>query len=333
MLILLKTPDINLKNTIMSHKNYIYILLIYLFSISFVSCQEEEKYTEYIAIPKTEIGKKLVENTDLIALVYNDTTYEVKSGVSVTELGFLSMTGYATHMFIYQVDLTYPEIHIEVSTPYNKPVFGRQKMTEQATYEDSEDDVVLGGINGDFFDMNSGVPFGIVYKDGVAIKTYAKPPSGVPSDEFHWFAITNENKAIIGNQDNYDDLKSDFQEAIGGGVMLLQNGKIQPQTIISLDPRTTVGVTEDGTEVYFLVVDGRYFSYSSGMNYLELADCMKALGVFNAVNLDGGGSSTFFMRNEQDPNSEYFEIINHPSDNGGEEREVANGLLIKSLNK
>jgi len=316
----------------MSYKNYL-LILIYLFSISFVSCQEEVKYTEYIAIPKTETGKKLVENTDLVAIVYNDTTYELKSGVSVTEFGFLSMTGYATHMFIFHVDLTEPNINIEVSTPNNSPIFGLQKMTEQAIYEDSEDDVVLGGVNGDFFDMNSGEPFGIVYKAGVAIKTYAKPPSGVPSDEFHWFAITNENKAIIGNQDNYDDLKSDFQEASGCGVILLQSGKILSNTSTALEPRTTVGVTEDGTEVYFLVVDGRYYSYSSGMNYLELAKCMKALGAFDAANLDGGGSSTFFIRDSGIANNGHFNVINHPSDNGGEERAVANGFVIKFLNK
>lgn len=96
----------------------------------------------------------------------------------------------------------------------------------------------------------------------------------------------------------------------------------------SVEPRTAVGVSEDGTKVYMLVIDGRNFWYSNGMNYDELGECMMALGSYNAINLDGGGSSTFFIRTTPSFSANRFKMINWPSDGGGKERAVANGLLI-----
>jgi exopolysaccharide biosynthesis protein len=68
------------------------------------------------------------------------------------------------------------------------------------------------------------------------------------------------------------------------------------------------------------------------MSFEELGKCMMALGAYNSVNLDGGGSTTFFIRNTSEFADGRFEVRNWPSDNGGKERAVANGLLIVSNN-
>ena len=59
-------------------------------------------------------------------------------------------------------------------------------------------------------------------------------------------------------------------------------------------PRTAAGVTSDGRTLILVVVDGRQQGYSIGVTLPELADIMIGLGAANAINLDGGGSTTFY---------------------------------------
>lgn len=61
-------------------------------------------------------------------------------------------------------------------------------------------------------------------------------------------------------------------------------------------PRTAAGVTEDGRTLILVVVDGRQPGHSIGVTLPELADIMIGLGAIDAINLDGGGSSTFVFR-------------------------------------
>lgn len=291
----------------------------------FISCEDEVvAKIKYEAIPKTAIGEKLVENTDLFASINKDTTYTVVDGLKATEIDYLSMKGVAMHIFIFEVDLANSNLSLEASTPENKSSFGRQVMTEQATYEDLAGHRVWGGINGDFFNMNSGVPQGILYKEGVCIKnTFADAVCT-------YFAFTKDGKGLVAGQDVYNDVKSTIQEAIGGRVWLVKDGITVPQSDTRTEPRTCIGVTASRDTVYMLAVDGRNFTYSNGMSYDELSQCMSALGAENAINLDGGGSTTFFIRNTPEFNEDRFEIRNWPSDYGGQERTVANGILIIS---
>ena len=89
--------------------------------------------------------------------------------------------------------------------------------------------------------------------------------------------------------------------------------------VLNRHPRTFVGIDQDTTKAYFVTVDGRQQS-SVGINYREMATFLKALGAWNAVNLDGGGSTTMVVRGE---------VTNSPSDPGGE-RSVANTLQVIS---
>lgn len=85
-------------------------------------------------------------------------------------------------------------------------------------------------------------------------------------------------------------------------------------------PRTAVGYSKDKQYLYFVVVDGRQ-EISKGMSLSELADFLINIGVYRAVNLDGGGSSAMVVRNK---------IVSSPSDAGGE-RSVSNSLMLVSL--
>lgn len=275
------------------------------------------------AVPITANGEKLVNGTGLFTHISSDTTYTVTDGVTATEITYTSTTNLPTKLFLFEVDLTNPYINIEASTPNNQNAFTRQLMTEQAIYEDSPGHKVYAGTNGDFFDMATGEPRGILYKDGVAIKTTFYDAL------CNYFAITKDKKAIIGAQDTYNINKSFFKEAIGGRVWLIKAGVPVAQADKTLEPRTCIGVSEDNLKVYILAVDGRNPSYSNGMSYEELSKCLKSIGAYNAINIDGGGSTTFFVRNTPNFTANRFELRNRPSESYGE-RPVAVGLVLIS---
>lgn len=112
--------------------------------------------------------------------------------------------------------------------------------------------------------------------------------------------------------------------AIGAGPMLMKDNSIFLTTKIEefgsdvaggRAPRTAVGITAD-KRILLVVVDGRQTN-SIGMTLLELALFMQELGAVDAMNLDGGGSSTMVIQDK---------VVNRPSD--GRERRVGNALAI-----
>ena len=109
--------------------------------------------------------------------------------------------------------------------------------------------------------------------------------------------------------------------------MLVQSGKIiDDLNNVKLHPRTAIGINKNGRWVYIVVVDGRQPFYSNGATYQQLAEILQDLGAFNAMALDGGGSSTMVIQGE---NGEPI-VLNSPIDNyiPGRERPVANHLGI-----
>lgn len=122
-----------------------------------------------------------------------------------------------------------------------------------------------------------------------------------------------------------DDGSAVPRTAVGGRGLLVVDGVPQnweggPNNTAA--PRTAVGFSKDGGTMHILTVDGRQAA-SGGVTLTELAVMMKKLGAYNALNLDGGGSSTLLAR---EPGAAEPQLENSPSD--GEEREVPNGLAL-----
>ena len=82
-------------------------------------------------------------------------------------------------------------------------------------------------------------------------------------------------------------------------------------------PRTAIGYSRDGRLLWLVVVDGRS-ARSAGMTLVELAEQMRRLGAWQALNFDGGGSTTMVIDGA---------VVNTPSDATGE-RTVGNALLV-----
>lgn len=108
--------------------------------------------------------------------------------------------------------------------------------------------------------------------------------------------------------------------AIGGNQRLLTDGSVTSSGDTSVEPRTGVAFADGGSTMYLAVVDGRQQS-SIGMSLTQFGQFFKDLGADNAVNLDGGGSSTMLARAAGD---EEATLLHNPSD--GQERLVPNGL-------
>ena len=109
--------------------------------------------------------------------------------------------------------------------------------------------------------------------------------------------------------------------AITGNRLLLDDGVIRVTNNRDLHPRTAIGIDRDTGQLLLLVVDGRQ-DLSRGLTMKELAKLFQRLGVEDALNLDGGGSSIMLARQVDGS----LAVLNSPSD--GHPRPVANGLEI-----
>jgi hypothetical protein len=112
----------------------------------------------------------------------------------------------------------------------------------------------------------------------------------------------------------------DVFDVVGGGPILLQDGRIVLEPCTSFfcgrNPRTAIGWTSNG-RVLLVVIDGRQPRWSVGASLRELARIMRDLGAVQAMNLDGGGSSTMVVEGE---------VVNRPSD--GRQRNVTTAVLV-----
>ena len=191
-------------------------------------------------------------------------------------------------------------------------------MKKQLSSAISNGKNVIAGVNADFFDMGgTNVMRGLCIKDGVFISGTGDRP---------WFGITNDGNAVMGTAGEYANYKDKLFTAVGGSHIILKNGgtdnlSIGTEFSDTRHPRTAAGVTSDGT-VVLIVVDGRQPEISNGASLADLAYIMSTLDCVNAINLDGGGSSTFILKNEKG------ELVTENSPSAGSLRAVANGLMV-----
>ncbi|MDX9883332.1 MAG: phosphodiester glycosidase family protein [Prolixibacteraceae bacterium] len=139
-------------------------------------------------------------------------------------------------------------------------------------------------------------------------------------------------RVFILNAENNDpewEKKLNGQDIITTGPVLLVSGKNMkiPDDAFCNDrhPRTAIGKRPDGT-IILLVVDGRH-AEANGMSMKELQQTLRWIGCTDAINLDGGGSSTLYIKGQPDNG-----VVNYPTDNKQfdhyGEREVANAILV-----
>lgn len=133
--------------------------------------------------------------------------------------------------------------------------------------------------------------------------TYSQAASG-------WPVICFYEEGIIKIEEH--DCIAPSTNAISGSLILLKDGSytktrskdadenlVQPQSAIALD--------REGQKLTLIVVDGRQPWYSEGLSAIELSDYLKSEGAYNALLLDGGGSSTLVIEKDGASN-----VLNSP---------------------
>ncbi|QDV73027.1 phosphodiester glycosidase family protein [Botrimarina mediterranea] len=126
--------------------------------------------------------------------------------------------------------------------------------------------------------------------------------------------------------------------AIGGYGDLLRNGAAVPtheydEFVENQHPRTALGISEGGRTLILVVVDGRQPGYSEGVSLPELSEIMRLFGAEDAVNLDGGGTSTMVIeRPVERRGAGGFQLVNRPIQGGvpGTERVSASHLGVRA---
>jgi hypothetical protein len=207
----------------------------------------------------------------------------------------------------------------------------KKPLSARTTREFAREFHTQVALNGDYFSPwvsntpwdyypRSGDPVGV---HGIAASRGVQYTEG----ERKWDAPT-----LYLSKDNRPSLlrpTNEVYNAISGNIFLMREGKRGPDPIPeknSLEPRTAIGFDKDGTKLIMVAVDGRQPRYSEGMNYDELVELLVQLGAFNAINLDGGGSTTLVAETRKGR----WTVLNSPAHTRvpGRERPVANHLGV-----
>ena len=149
--------------------------------------------------------------------------------------------------------------------------------------------------------------------DGVVLSGHGQ---GAATLAALWQEVTNgkaERRAVLQVTASPDAVQS-----VAGRPVLVRNGERATDSESVRDSRTMIGWNGRG-DLLLVTVDGKQPGRSVGMSVIEGANLMRAFGVVDALNLDGGGSTTFVLRGR---------VLNRPSTSSHRERAVAVGVAI-----
>lgn len=162
-----------------------------------------------------------------------------------------------------------------------------------------DNQAILGMNSSGFVDQNEmgngGEPTGIVIQDGKVIWDATKTgySGGIAG-------FTKDNKLVLTKGTAEEAIKAGVEDAVEFGPFLIVNGKaaeIKGNGGWGVAPRTVLAQRKDGI-VLFVVIDGRQPGYSLGISMNELTKLLQRYKAHNAVNLDGGASSSIAIGNE-----------------------------------
>ena len=267
--------------------------------------------------------------------VYSSVSSTLAPGVTQTLRSATAKDGKTLVYYIATADVTRNDVNIyanykdNIGTPWGMARVQDQMNSAKARHSDPENLELyipnytpVVGVNADFYNMTNGAPSGALVMEGVEYHSAG-------SENF--FAILKDGTPIIGGPSDYTTYKADIVEAVGGSIMLVKDGKLAVSGggnyYDSRASRTCVGITADN-RVVLMVMDGRQEPVSAGGSAIEIAQVMLDAGCVVAMNLDGGGSTTYVAKEE---GADELSVVNRPSD--GYARSVSSSLMVVSTAK
>jgi exopolysaccharide biosynthesis protein len=253
---------------------------------------------------------------------------DVMGTFALTKLNEVVMSYWKT-----QINLAAPNGTLIPVAQYNKP--SGSKYTDISIYDRKWGQTAVGTAA----DMPDVVQ--MVVEDGrVTQFLTAQPAAQIPQNGYVVVTRDAGGKTLQANFVIGDSVSmsiatspdwTDSKMAVTGCSVLVKDGKIPSkfsydvESISKSNPRSVVASSKDGKQLFLVTVDGRQTS-SIGMTQLELAQYMQGIGAWNALNLDGGGSTTMVARPLGDTS---VQLMNSPSD--GMTRAISTAIGVFSI--
>jgi exopolysaccharide biosynthesis protein len=223
---------------------------------------------------------------------------------------------------------------LEIKNTGKKAVFaiGAEEKELLTTSSFGLRDTAIAAINGNFFDVKNGGAVDFVRVNGKTININRLDKNGNRARHQEAAVVIENGKISVKKWDGTTDWETTLtaQDILLNGPLLTLNHideKLDTTDFNRLrHPRTCLGIKQNG-RVILLTVDGRNEN-AAGMSLFELTKLMRWLGCSNALNFDGGGSTTLWVNGMPDHG-----VINYPADNKKwdheGQRKVANVILVK----
>lgn len=251
--------------------------------------------------------------------------FELFEGVRLTSRIQREPRGLRVH--IVQIDPSAPGIEFMV-TPPNGPEQPRD-TTSQTTRAFLEEHGLQLAINAHFFspwpaEDDYANLLGLAVSDGEAYAPF-RP---------NWrqaFVVTDAGEATIVEHDEAEEIgygtapPVEVRHGVGTNERILRAGTVTASWE-ELHPRTAIGVSSEG-HALFLVADGRQGRFSEGLTTPEVAEILLEFGATDAINMDGGGSTTLVVADDEP------RLVNRPVGYlvPGTERENGSNIGIRAL--
>lgn len=285
------------------------VFTIYLALDTFLIPRVYTVLTEPAGIAASQLEQESSSGWDSSAVTLGETTYsDGNIDITITEY-----REYDTSIYVAEICLSSPEY---LQTAFAQNSYGRN-VTEK-TSEIAENVNAILAINGDYYGSQE---TGYVLRNGVVYR------STTSDGQVDLVIYADGSFGFIqeGEVSTDELLTAGAWQVLSFGPTLIENGKVvvseddEVGKAKSSNPRTAIGFVND-LQYVFVVSDGRT-EESAGLSLSQLAEFMAELGVTDAYNLDGGGSSTIYFNGE---------VINQPTSNGRsiKERSVSDIVYI-----
>lgn len=204
----------------------------------------------------------------------------------------------------------------------------RTKTSEMALKHNA-----VAAVNGSFFDMEKHFPICYLRIDSVNLGENTPGKDTVNRKYYQYGTLCLGGDSIVilkTDSSRHWEETLPYPNIMTAGPLLIWHDTLQymrnDRTFVTQrHNRTAVGIREDGTVLLF-VADGR-FKQAEGLSLTELQQLLRWLGCRDALNLDGGGSTTMYLNL-----GDYQGVINYPSDNArfdhAGERGVSNAVMV-----
>jgi exopolysaccharide biosynthesis protein len=245
------------------------------------------------------------------------TTKEVAKGITWKHAHIDALHGESQNINVLEIDTRKRDVTLVYDKEKNRPT---SEMAREAK--------ALAAVNAGFFDMKNGGSTAYIKVDGAV-------PDG---DTLKWMrhprysgALIITTRGRIGIEERGDhkrySINRKYDDVLVTGNLLMDDGTrvtLKDDTFVTTrHPRTCLGIISKH-KMILVTVDGR-FEQAAGMSLHELTDLMISLRCKEAINLDGGGSTTMWLADEG--------VVNMPSDNKKfdheGERPVSNIIVVR----